>query len=180
MYSDGCSIEILEGTWMQPSMREQGSTCWCDGSQSKKGLCRQCVFPEQLSGVKYQSTAWWVNALWKQLEPNYLEGRRGPSGLFDSCPRASFGTPCKYSSFVYRHLGTSAEEKGTDNRGKAVVGKLSTVCEQCPQVSHERTNKGGGEIILQSWMVSFNLQTSLCDSFFNAARVYQRLTPKSQ
>lgn len=38
----------------------------------------------------------------------------------------------------------SAEEKGTDNRGKAVVGKLSTVCEQCPQVSHEGSNKGGG------------------------------------
>lgn len=65
--------------------------------------------------------------------------------LFDSCPRASFGTPCKYSSFVCCHLGTSAEEKGTDNRGKAVVGKLSTVCEQCPQVSHERSNKGGGK-----------------------------------
>lgn len=114
---------------------------------AKEGLCRQrvCVLPGQLSGVKYHSTAWWVSALWKPLEPA-LPGRLERAlWLFDSCPRASFGTPCKYSSCVYCHLGMSAEEKGTDNRGKAVVGKLSTVCEQCPQVSHERSNKGGGK-----------------------------------
>lgn len=32
------------------------------------------------AGVKYQSTAWWVRALWKQLEAANLEGRRRPSG----------------------------------------------------------------------------------------------------
>lgn len=49
-------------------------------AEVRKG-CRLCV-PRamQLSGVKYQSTAWWVSAPWKQLEPNNLEGRRGPSG----------------------------------------------------------------------------------------------------
>lgn len=140
----------------------------------------------QHPGVKYQSTASWVREAQCPVEATWAnQAARLERALWlsNSCPRASIGTPCKYSALVYCHLETSAEEKGKDNRGKAVVWKLSTVCEQCSQVSHESSNKGGrgGGVILQSWMVSFNLQTcALCDSFFNPARVYKRLTLKNQ
>lgn len=100
----------------------------------------------QHPGVKYQSTASWVREAQCPVEATWAnQAARLERALWlsNSCPRASIGTPCKYSALVYCHLETSAEEKGKDNRGKAVVWKLSTVCEQCSQVSHESSNKGG-------------------------------------
>lgn len=102
------------------------------------------MFPEQLSGVRYQSTAWWVSALEKQLQPTNLEGRRGPSGSLTVVQEPALAPLANIALLCIATWGRVPERRERIT-GKAVVGKLSTVCEQCPQVSHERSNKGGGK-----------------------------------